>query len=190
MSIWGWVAIGFLIAACIVVAVLYKAVRLLGRAVDEVVIGLDELRAQTLPILSETRTALKRAEGASGKADALLDVATSLTSTADSATKLAYRVVSNPFVKVLAFFTGTRRVAAKLRTTVAPDGSVARTVTRADDRARIAKLKNSAIDVRPESAKPTTAPELFVSEPSLVRDVTKALASAAERRKISRETSR
>jgi hypothetical protein len=170
--------------------VLYKAVRVLGRAVDEVVVGLDQLRAQTLPVLSETRTALKRVEGVNNKADALLDAATSITSTADSATKLAYRVVSNPFVKVLAFFTGTRRAAAKLRTTVAPDGNVARTVTRADDRARMAKMKNSAIEIRPEATKQISIPEPAVGEPSLVRDVTKAFASAAERRKISRESSR
>jgi hypothetical protein len=184
MSFWGWLAVAFVVVLCVIIAVLYKAVKVLGQAVDEVVVSLDDLRKQTIPVLTDTRSALKRVEGANRKADALLDAATSLTGTADSATKLAYRVVSNPFVKVLAFFTGTRRAASRLRTTVAPTGPVAKRISEVDDRMRVTKLKRSAIDVSTESRAPDRKP---AQPPTLVGDVSKAFVSAAKRRRESQQ---
>jgi hypothetical protein len=200
MGIWGWIALGFAVVVVVAIAVMYRAVRVLGGAVDELVVGLENLRQETIPALQETRSSLKRVEGANIKADALLDVASSLTGTADSATKLAYRVVSNPFVKVLAFFTGTRRAASRLRTSVAPDGAVARTVTRAEDRARNAKLKSTSIDIEVDVPVRSGKQELSTgasrssnssapqpqSAGSLAKDVSSAVSSAIERRRANR----
>ncbi len=108
-------AAGFL-TFTVVLLVLLRAVRVLGLAIDHVTVQVSELREQTLPALAEARRSLKNVEGQAAKADALLDVAASITSTADNASKLAYRVVTNPVVKVLAFFSGTRRAASRLRT--------------------------------------------------------------------------
>jgi hypothetical protein len=150
MSWLGWVAIAIFVLLAVVVLVLYKAVRVLGRTVDELVVGLDHMRSQTLPLLQQTRSALKRSEGSANKADALLDVATSLTATADSATRLAYRVVTNPFVKVLAWFTGTKTAASRLRIAVEPDGPVVKRIRRADESVKRSKRKRNSIETNSE----------------------------------------
>jgi predicted PurR-regulated permease PerM len=150
MSWLGWVALVIFVVLALVVVVLYKAVRVLGRTVDELVIGLDHVRTQTLPLLQETRSALKRSEGSANKADALLDVATSLTSTADSATRLAYRVVTNPVVKVLAWFTGTKTAASRLRMAVEPDGPVIKRLQRADESVKRSKRRRNSIETNSE----------------------------------------
>jgi uncharacterized protein YoxC len=150
MSWLGWVALAIFVVLALIVVVLYKAVRVLGRTVDELVIGLDHVRSQTLPLLQETRSALKRSEGAANKADALLDVATSLTSTADSATRLAYRVVTNPFVKVLSWFTGTKAAASRLRKAVEPDGPVVKRIQQADESVKRSKRRRNSIETSGE----------------------------------------
>ena len=68
-----------------------------------------------MPLLADTRAALRRSEGANAKVETLVKTAESLTGTVDSASRLAYRVLSNPLVKIVAFFSGTRRAAARLR---------------------------------------------------------------------------
>jgi predicted PurR-regulated permease PerM len=150
MSWLGWVAVAIFVVLALVILVLYKAVKVLGRTVDELVVGLDHMRSQTLPLLQETRTALKRSEGSVNKADALLDVATSLTSTADSATRLAYRVVTNPFVKVLSWFTGTKAAASRLRMAVEPDGPVVKRIQRADESVKRTKRRRNSIETSGE----------------------------------------
>ena len=121
MNAVAWVAVAgvvvLIIVLSVVVAVLYRAVAILGQAIDNVTMDVAELRDQTLPALHEARRALKSVEGQAAKADALLDAATSLTLTADNASKFAQRVVSNPVIKVFAFLSGTKRAAVKLRKT-------------------------------------------------------------------------
>ena len=120
MSIWGWLGVvGAVVLTVVVVAfllVLFRAVSVLGQAIDNLTVQVSELRDHTLPALAEARKALKSVEGQATRADALLDVATSLTSTADNATRLARRMVTNPFIKAIAFVTGTKRAASKMRT--------------------------------------------------------------------------
>jgi hypothetical protein len=115
MSGLGWAALGAVVLLSVVVVLLIRSVYALGSVVDELTLQVSDLRDQVVPALSEARRSLKTAENQAVKADALLTVATSLTSTADHASKLAYRVVTNPFIKVLAFVSGTRRAASKIR---------------------------------------------------------------------------
>jgi hypothetical protein len=49
------------------------------------------------------------------RVDGLLGAAESISSTVDSASRLAYETFSNPVIKVLAFSTGTRRAARRFR---------------------------------------------------------------------------
>lgn len=149
MSALEWVLVGVAGALAVLVAVLAAAVRMLGRTVRELADRFDELREETLPLLADTRAALRRSEGAKVRTDALLDVATSLTSTADSASRLAYRVVSNPLVKVMAFFTGTGRAARRLAQVTAPGGAAQRGISAGNQAARAAKARR---------ALPTAAP--------------------------------
>ena len=120
MNVLVWLLLGLAVALAIVLGVTLVLLRRLARDLSSVAAGLADLSRKTLPLLADTRSALRKADGANRKTDALLDVATSLTSTADSASRLAYKVVSNPLVKVLAFFTGTRRAAKRLADATAP----------------------------------------------------------------------
>jgi hypothetical protein len=86
----------------------------LERLVDEQAEELADLRSDALSQYLDTRSALQRAERDNRKADALLGAAASLTGTADAASKLAYRAVTNPFVKIAAAVTGTKQAAKEL----------------------------------------------------------------------------
>ena len=126
MTWWGWVLGAAVLALLGIVVVLARMTRHLAQSVHELSAGLDGLRQQTLPLLADTRSALRRAEGVNRRADALIDTATSITGTVDAATRLAYSVVSNPLVRVLSFFTGTRRTAKRLRGATSPSGTLSR----------------------------------------------------------------
>jgi type II secretory pathway pseudopilin PulG len=86
----------------------------LERLVAEQAEELADLRSDALSQYLDTRSALQRAERDNRKADALLGAAASLTGTADAASKLAYRAVTNPFVKIAAAVTGTKQAAKEL----------------------------------------------------------------------------
>lgn len=118
MSTMGYVAIGVTIGFVALVVgqmvALRRSVEGLRRLVAEQADELAALREQTVPLLADTRSALRKADRENRKADALLDAATSLTGTADAASRLAYRAVTNPFVKVAAFASGTKRAAKEI----------------------------------------------------------------------------
>jgi uncharacterized protein YoxC len=109
-----WVLVGVVVLLCCVVVWLVRTIRRLAQSLAAVAAELRELQAQALPLIADTRSALRKAEGANRRTDALLDVATSLTGTADQAAKLATKVVTSPVVKVLAFFTGIGRGVRRL----------------------------------------------------------------------------
>ena len=120
MSWWQWALIVAAMGTVIFVVVMAFAVRFLMKTVRDLSSGLADLRSQTLPLLADTRSALRKAEGANRKADVLLETAASLTGTADAASKLAYNAITNPFVKILAWFTGSRRALARLAKATEP----------------------------------------------------------------------
>ena len=115
MSVLGWIALLGVVVIGVSVIVMFHAVSVLGQAVDNLTVQVSELKDHTLPALAEARRALRSVEGQATKADALLDVATSLTSTADNASRFAHRMVTNPVIKAMAFVTGTRRAASRMR---------------------------------------------------------------------------
>ncbi len=82
-----------------VVVVLSRRVRELGRAVDE-------LRRETVPLLHGARVVVDQAATEMVRVGDVLDSAEAVSSTVDSASRLAYRAFSNPVVKVLAYSTG------------------------------------------------------------------------------------
>jgi hypothetical protein len=61
------------------------------------------------------RAAVGQANAELERADGLIGAAESISTTADSASRLAYMAVSNPVIKVLAFGTGTARATRRLR---------------------------------------------------------------------------
>lgn len=118
-----YLVVGLVVACALLaglVVMLFRRLNELSASIDAMSDEVESLRTQTIPLLADTRSALRRADSANRKSDALLEVATSLTATADSATKLAFRLVTNPVVKVVAFFTGTTRAAKRLAEITSP----------------------------------------------------------------------
>jgi hypothetical protein len=82
-----------------VVVVLSRRVRELGRTVDE-------LRRETVPLVHDARVVVDQAATEMVRVGDVLDSAEAVSSTVDSASRLAYRAFSNPVVKILAYSTG------------------------------------------------------------------------------------
>jgi len=99
------VAIVFL---CIALTALSRAMRTLRETVEE-------LRRETLPVIANMQLTVNQANAELERVDSVLGTAESISSTLDSASRLAYLALSNPLIKVMAFSTGTARAARRLR---------------------------------------------------------------------------
>lgn len=87
---------------------LTKSMRLLRQSIEEI-------RRESLPVVAELRSAVAQANGELERVDSLLGTAESISSTLDSASRLAYLAFSNPVIKVIAFASGTGRAARRFR---------------------------------------------------------------------------
>jgi predicted PurR-regulated permease PerM len=104
------------VASVIGVLVLVFAMVALTRTLATLRISIEELRRETLPVLDELQRTVVQANNDLERLDNLLDSATSVTNTVDSASQLAYLVFSNPVIKAIAFATGTARATRTFRT--------------------------------------------------------------------------
>ncbi len=75
----------------------------------------EELRQNTLPLVGDARTTVAQANAELERVGGLLGTAESISTTVDSASKLAYLAFSNPVVKALAFSAGTARAVRRFR---------------------------------------------------------------------------
>ncbi len=116
MSTIGWVVIGVLGSVVIVLAVVVKLVSERLAATQQRVGELESSIADFGPLLADTRSALRKAESRTVRADDLVHAAISITTTADAASKFAYNVATNPVVRIMAWGRGMRRGAEALRT--------------------------------------------------------------------------
>lgn len=71
--------------------------------------SVEQITGHTLPLISDMHAAIKQANSDLIKVDTLLDTAESISTTMDSASRLAYTAVANPVVKTLAAGTGMAR---------------------------------------------------------------------------------
>lgn len=151
-----WIALVAAAAAALLLVaavVLGRALRALAARLERAEADLDRMRREMVPLLADTRAALRRAEHANHRTDALLDTATSVTETVDAATRLAHRVVTNPVVKVLSLATGTRRAARRLAaSTIPPPPAPPLPSSRGRDAMGVAEAQAAlrAADTRPE----------------------------------------
>jgi hypothetical protein len=109
------VAILVTIVATIVVLCLLATVWYLARTMRAMRVAADELRRESVGLLAEMRQAVGLASRELERADGLLETAESISNTVDTASRQAYLTLSRPVVKVLAFGTGARRAARRLR---------------------------------------------------------------------------
>ncbi len=101
-------------AAVLVVAVLF-AVGSLIRTLATARVAIDDVRRAAVPLLTDVHAAVRQTNGDLVRMESLLETAESVTGTADSASRLAYAVVSNPLVKVLAFASGSSKALRRMR---------------------------------------------------------------------------
>lgn len=103
------------IASILGVVVLVFALLSLTKTLAAVRRSVEELRRETLPVIDELQRTVTQANTDLERLDTLLDSATSVTNTVDSASHLAYLAFSNPIIKAIAFATGTARAARSFR---------------------------------------------------------------------------
>jgi len=75
----------------------------------------DELRRYTVPLVSDMRDTMAQASAELDRVDSLVATAESLSTTVDSASRLAYQVFSRPVMKASAIGAGTARAAQRIR---------------------------------------------------------------------------
>ena len=103
------------VASVVGVVVLVFALLSLTRTLATLRMSIEELRRETLPVIDELQRTVTQANTDLERLDGLLDSATSVTATVDSASQLAYLAFSNPVIKAIAFATGAGRAAKAFR---------------------------------------------------------------------------
>jgi uncharacterized protein YoxC len=103
------------VASIVGVVLLVFALISLTRTLATLRMSIEELRRETLPVIDELQRTVTQANTDLERLDALLDSATSVTNTVDSASQLAYLAFSNPVIKAIAFASGTARAARAFR---------------------------------------------------------------------------
>ncbi|MGH9183566.1 MAG: DUF948 domain-containing protein [Acidimicrobiales bacterium] len=106
-----------IVAISSVVAVVLGVFALLAlsRTLTAMRLSVEQLRRETLPVVSDLQRTVTAANAQLERVDELLTSATSVSATVDSASRLAYLALSNPVIKAMALATGTARVARALR---------------------------------------------------------------------------
>ncbi len=94
------------ITSAVVTVVLLGVVFVLVRRVRDLRAAVDELRGEAVPLVRDARVIADQAATELVRVGDVLDSAEAVSTTVDSASRLAYRVFSNPVVKVLAYGTG------------------------------------------------------------------------------------
>jgi hypothetical protein len=103
------------VASGVAVAVLVFAVYALNRTLKQLRGAVEDLRSETLPVVHEMRATVGQANLELERVDSLLGTAESISTTVDSASRLAYLAFSNPVIKAIAFASGTGRAARRFR---------------------------------------------------------------------------
>ncbi|MGY6502312.1 MAG: hypothetical protein ACXIVQ_15615 [Acidimicrobiales bacterium] len=103
------------LAAIVGVVVLLFAVFALVSTLRTLRDTVEALRVEAVPAVADLRRAAAQANVELDRVDELLDTATSISHTVDSASRLTYLVVSNPLIKVVAVASGAGRAARVLR---------------------------------------------------------------------------
>jgi hypothetical protein len=103
------------IASVVAVVLLVFVVVAVNRTLATVRLSVEQLRRETVPVVDELHRTVVTANAELERLDALLDSATSVSATVDSASHLAYLAFSNPLIKGMALATGTAKAARALR---------------------------------------------------------------------------
>jgi hypothetical protein len=103
------------IASVVAVVLLVLIVVAVNKTLTSLRLTIEQFRRETLPVVDELHRTVTTANTELARLDGLLDSATSVTATVDSASHLAYLAFSNPVIKAMALATGTAKAAKALR---------------------------------------------------------------------------
>lgn len=103
------------VVACMGALVCLVAAVVLVGAVRRFERGVESLRSETVPLVSDAREAMDHATSELARVEAVLEGTESVTTTVDSASRLAQRAFTNPVVKVLALRAGAASGLRQLR---------------------------------------------------------------------------
>jgi uncharacterized protein YoxC len=103
------------VAAVFLAVGLLFALSSLTRTLRTVRGTVEELRRETVPLLTDLRATVEQANAELARVDGVLERAESIGSTVDSASRLAYLAFGNPVIKAMAIAAGTGRAARRLR---------------------------------------------------------------------------
>lgn len=103
------------IASVVAVVLLVFVVVAVNRTLATVRLSVEQLRRETLPVVEDLHRTVVAANAELERVDGLLESASSVTQTVDSASHLVYLAFSNPLIKAIAFAAGTGRAARALR---------------------------------------------------------------------------
>ncbi len=115
MSAGDWAAVVASVALALLVAGLLFALVSLARTLAALREAAEALRKETIPLVWDMHATVRQAGSELERVDTLLETAESISTTVDSASRLAYLTFSNPVIKALAFASGTSRAARRLR---------------------------------------------------------------------------
>jgi uncharacterized protein YoxC len=103
------------VAAGILVVGLLFALGAAIRTMNAVRHTVEDLRRETIPLLADVHSAVREATGRLDQVETVLERADSISGTVDSGTRLAYRVLAPPVIKLLALANGSARAFRTLR---------------------------------------------------------------------------
>ena len=103
------------VASVAVVVLLVFVVVSINRTLTTMRLSIEEVRRETMPVVDELRRTVTTANAELQRLDGLIDSASSVTATVDSASHLAYLAFSNPLIKLIALAAGTSKAAKALR---------------------------------------------------------------------------
>lgn len=115
MSATDLAAIVVAIASVVAVMLLVFGLISVQRTLMALRLSIEEVRRETLPVVSELQRTVSQANAELERVDGLIESAQSVTVTLDSFSRLAYLTFSNPVIKAAAFAAGTGRAARALR---------------------------------------------------------------------------
>lgn len=103
------------VVACLAALVVLVAAVVLVGAVRRLERGVETLRSEAVPLVTEARQAVDQASDEMARVGAVLEGTESVTATVDAMSQLAHRAFTNPVVKILAFRAGAATGLRQLR---------------------------------------------------------------------------
>jgi uncharacterized protein YoxC len=103
------------IASVAAVVLLVFVVVAVNRTLTTVRLTIEQFRRETMPVVADLHQTVKQANAELERVDGLLESASSVTATVDTASHLLYLAVSNPLIKAVGVAAGAGRAVRSLR---------------------------------------------------------------------------